>query len=61
MVYVTGDTHADFSRFSFTEFPEQCDMTTDDITLAFRGSTNQRIIDVKKTLAANEIVELQIE
>ena len=32
-----------------------------DITLAFRGSTNQRIIDVKKTLAANEIVELQIE
>lgn len=27
-----------------------------DITLAWRGSTNQRIIDVKKTLAKGEIV-----
>lgn len=27
-----------------------------DLTLAFRGSTNQRVIDVKKTLDAGEII-----
>lgn len=31
-----------------------------DITLPFRGSTNQRIIDVKKTLQQNEVVLLDI-
>lgn len=31
-----------------------------DTTIPFRGSTNQRIIDLKKTLDANEIVELPI-
>lgn len=43
---------------------EMCDVVIDgayvealkDITLAFRGSTNQRLIDVKKTLEQNEIV-----
>ena len=29
-----------------------------DITLAFRGSKNQRIIDVQKSLKSNKIVEL---
>ena len=41
-----------------------CDIVVDgpyieeqrDLTLAFRGSTNQRIIDVQKTLAQGEIV-----
>lgn len=31
-----------------------------DITLKFRGSSNQRLIDMKKTLAANEIVLLDL-
>ena len=30
MIYVTGDTHGDFSRFSLDAFPEQSTMTTDD-------------------------------
>lgn len=43
---------------------EMCDVVIDgayvetlkDITLPFRGSSNQRVIDVKKTLEQNEIV-----
>ena len=31
-----------------------------DISLKFRGSSNQRIIDVKKSLDANEIIEIII-
>ena len=31
-----------------------------DITLKFRGSSNQRLIDMKKTLASNEIVLLEL-
>lgn len=46
-----------------------CDVVVDgpyveserDITLAFRGSRNQRIIDVQKTIDAKQIVEIQIE
>lgn len=30
-----------------------------DITLAFRGSSNQRLIDVKKSLAAHKIILLE--
>jgi anaerobic ribonucleoside-triphosphate reductase activating protein len=32
-----------------------------DISLAFRGSSNQRLIDIPKTLAAGKIVSLQLE
>lgn len=31
-----------------------------DITLAFRGSVNQKIIDVNKSLNNNEIAELNL-
>lgn len=30
MIFVTGDTHGDFYRFSLEEFPEQKEMTRDD-------------------------------
>ena len=30
MIFVTGDTHADFYRFTAEEFPEQKEMTRDD-------------------------------
>lgn len=33
MVYVTGDTHADFRRFSTRRFSAQKDMTRDDIVI----------------------------
>lgn len=30
MIYITGDTHGDFSRFSKEAFPEQTELTRDD-------------------------------
>lgn len=33
MVYVTGDCHADFKRFSAKEFPDQKEMTRDDVVI----------------------------
>lgn len=33
MLYITGDTHADFRRFSTDNFPEQKDMTRDDAVI----------------------------
>ena len=33
MVYLTGDTHADFTRFATRNFPEQREMTKDDIVI----------------------------
>ena len=30
MIYVTGDCHADFTRFNTKIFPEQYEMTKDD-------------------------------
>ena len=33
MVYITGDCHADFSRFSTKWFPDQNNMTRDDIVI----------------------------
>ena len=33
MIYVTGDTHADFKRFSTRRFPEQDELTKDDFII----------------------------
>lgn len=33
MIYITGDTHADFSRFNTKRFPEQKEMTKNDIVM----------------------------
>ena len=46
-----------------------CDVVVDgvyidkqrDLTLAFRGSKNQRIIDVKETLRQNRIIEMELD
>lgn len=32
MIYITGDCHSDFRRFSKNVFPEQEEMTKDDYT-----------------------------
>lgn len=47
---------------------ENCDVLVDgpfiedlkDLKLKFRGSSNQRLIDLKKTLKANEVIEIKI-
>ena len=33
MVFVTGDCHAEFNKFSTKNFPEQKGMTRDDIVI----------------------------
>ena len=33
MIYITGDTHADFSRFEIDKFPIQTEMTKDDYVI----------------------------
>lgn len=33
MIYITGDCHADWSRFSADSFPEQKEMTRDDYVI----------------------------
>ena len=33
MIYLTGDTHADFKRFSSARFPDQKEMTKDDMVI----------------------------
>ena len=33
MIYITGDCHGDFSRFSTAAFPEQKEMTKDDYVI----------------------------
>lgn len=32
-VYITGDCHADFRRFSIKNFPEQAELTRDDYVI----------------------------
>ena len=33
MIYITGDCHADFSRFLIEKFPVQKEMTKDDYVI----------------------------
>ena len=33
MIYITGDTHADFLRFELEKFPIQTEMTKDDYVI----------------------------
>ena len=33
MIFITGDTHADFSRFTRKNFPEQENLSKDDIVI----------------------------
>ncbi len=33
MIYITGDTHAEFNRFNMENFPEQKEMTKDDYVI----------------------------
>lgn len=33
MVYITGDCHADYSKFSMQNFPEQKEMSRDDFVI----------------------------
>lgn len=33
MIYITGDTHADFSRFEIDKFPIQTEMTKYDYVI----------------------------
>jgi len=54
----------DFSGGEYASVLSNCDYVVDgaylerqrDLTIAFRGSSNQRIIDVKRSLAASKIV-----
>ena len=46
MIYITGDTHSDFSRFSADEFPIQEEMTKDDYVIIcgdFGGIWNYQV------------------
>lgn len=36
MIYVTGDTHADFSRFNTRIFPEQEEMSKTDYVIILK-------------------------
>ena len=52
MIYITGDTHADFSRFSTKNFPEQKEMTKDDYVIIcgdFGGIWNYLYSDKTET------------
>ena len=33
MIYITGDTHSDFTRFSTDKFPKQKEMTKNDYVI----------------------------
>lgn len=33
MIYLTGDTHGDWRRFSTSNFPDQRKMTRDDVVI----------------------------
>ena len=48
MIYITGDTHSDFSRFGADKFPIQAEMTKDDYVIIcgdFGGAKSHDIND----------------
>lgn len=61
---IRGITEQDTHHNNINSVLNLCDVVVDgpfiesqrDLTLAFRGSKNQRLIDVKKTIAQNKIV-----
>lgn len=52
MIYITGDTHSDFSRFTEENFQIQSEMTKDDYIyveiLAEYGHLKKRVVEKKK-------------
>lgn len=58
----------DFISSQYSNVLSLCDVVVDgpfiledrDVTLAFRGSKNQRLIDVKRTIESSEIVTLEV-
>ena len=63
-----GITPNDIHHNYITNILTMCDVVVDgpyiekihDLTLAFRGSSNQRIIDVKKTIEQNKIITMDL-
>ena len=48
MIYITGDTHADFSRFEENKFPIQSEMTKNDYIIIcgdFGGTSIQTLLN----------------
>ena len=35
MIYITGDTHSDFTRFTVEKFPIQTEMTKNDYVIIY--------------------------
>lgn len=66
-VYIEDFAPPYFDMIVQNEIFRRCDVIVDgpyieeqrDITLAFRGSKNQRLIDVKKTLEQGKIITIQ--
>ena len=42
MIFVTGDCHSEFQKFSTSAFPEQREITKDDIVIIWRGLERRR-------------------
>ena len=65
----TGYTFEQIKERDAEEILDYCDVIVDgeydqnkrDLSLAFRGSSNQRIIDVKRTKAEGHIVTMQLD
>ena len=66
----TGDTYEEILNFTIKKLivlacdvlvEGRYDMTQRDITLPFRGSKNQRIIDIKKSSKHGELMKKPIE
>ena len=57
-IFITGDTHADFRRFSSEVFPEQKEMTKDDHVIVCGHHHDNRILARKFVLLYEQIVEI---